>query len=146
MAPLAAVGAVLFYVSDASLALNRFRQPIPHGALLAMGVYWLGQLGIAIAAAASSLRAVGRIGPQRARADARDDRLAEAEEADLVEQRVHPADGDAVVLVARRGVVNRRGARATGSGPPAAATAPSGAGFFVCAHLWNWLVQNTNTP
>ena len=106
MAPLAAVGAVLFYISDASLALNRFRQPIPHSALLAMGVYWLGQLGIAIAAAACFLRPVGRVGPQRARADARDRRLAEAEEMDLVEQRVHPADGDAVVLVARRGVVN----------------------------------------
>jgi uncharacterized membrane protein YhhN len=53
MAPYAAVGAVLFYISDASLALNRFRRPIPHNALLAMGVYWLGQLGIAIAASAS---------------------------------------------------------------------------------------------
>jgi len=53
MAPYAAVGAVLFYISDASLALNRFRKPLPHSALLAMGVYWLGQLGIAIAAAAS---------------------------------------------------------------------------------------------
>jgi uncharacterized membrane protein YhhN len=53
MAPYAAVGAVLFYISDASLALNKFRRPIPHVALLAMGVYWLGQLGIAIAASAS---------------------------------------------------------------------------------------------
>jgi uncharacterized membrane protein YhhN len=53
MAPYAAVGAVLFYISDSSLALNRFRRPIPHSALLAMGVYWLGQLGIAIAASAS---------------------------------------------------------------------------------------------
>jgi uncharacterized membrane protein YhhN len=53
MAPYAAVGAVLFYVSDASLALNRFRRPIPHAPFLAMGVYWLGQLGIAIAASAS---------------------------------------------------------------------------------------------
>jgi alkenylglycerophosphocholine/alkenylglycerophosphoethanolamine hydrolase len=49
-APLAAVGALLFYVSDASLALNRFHRPIPHVAYLAMGVYWLGQLGIALAA------------------------------------------------------------------------------------------------
>ena len=49
-APLTAVGAVLFYVSDASLALNRFHRPIPHIAYLAMGVYWLGQLGIALAA------------------------------------------------------------------------------------------------
>ena len=53
MAPYAAVGAVLFYISDASLALNRFRKPIPHAAFWAMGVYWLGQLGIAIAASAS---------------------------------------------------------------------------------------------
>ena len=50
LAPLAAVGSVLFYVSDSSLALNRFRRPIPHVAFLALGVYWLGQLGIAIAA------------------------------------------------------------------------------------------------
>jgi uncharacterized membrane protein YhhN len=49
-APLAAVGAVLFYISDASLAINRFYRPIPHVAYLALGVYWLGQLGIALAA------------------------------------------------------------------------------------------------
>jgi len=53
MGPYAAVGALLFYISDSSLALNRFRRPVPHIALWAMGVYWLGQLGIAIAAAAS---------------------------------------------------------------------------------------------
>jgi uncharacterized membrane protein YhhN len=46
----AAAGAVLFYVSDASLALNRFHRPIPHEAFLSLGVYWLGQLGIALAA------------------------------------------------------------------------------------------------
>ena len=50
LAPLAAVGAVLFYISDTSLALNRFHRPIPHVAYLALGVYWLGQLGIALAA------------------------------------------------------------------------------------------------
>jgi len=33
--------------------LNRFRRPVPHIALYAMGIYWLGQLGIAIAASAS---------------------------------------------------------------------------------------------
>jgi hypothetical protein len=49
-APLAAIGAVLFYISDTSLALNRFHRPIPHVAYLALGVYWLGQLGIALAA------------------------------------------------------------------------------------------------
>jgi uncharacterized membrane protein YhhN len=47
---LAAGGAGLFYVSDASLALNRFRRPIPHIAFWTLGVYWLGQLGIALAA------------------------------------------------------------------------------------------------
>jgi len=53
LAPFAAVGAVLFYISDSSLALNLFRKPIPHVAFLAIGVYWIGQLGIAIAASAS---------------------------------------------------------------------------------------------
>jgi uncharacterized membrane protein YhhN len=48
--PLAAGGAVLFYASDASLALNRFRRPIPHIAFWTLGVYWIGQLGIALAA------------------------------------------------------------------------------------------------
>jgi uncharacterized membrane protein YhhN len=53
LAPAAAIGSILFYVSDASLALNRFRKPIPHIALLALGVYWIGQLGIAIAASSA---------------------------------------------------------------------------------------------
>jgi uncharacterized membrane protein YhhN len=52
-APLAAVGAVLFYFSDASLAINRFTRPVPHVPILSSGVYWLGQLGIAIAASSS---------------------------------------------------------------------------------------------
>jgi alkenylglycerophosphocholine/alkenylglycerophosphoethanolamine hydrolase len=46
----AAAGALLFYASDASLALNRFRRPIPHAPFLTLGLYWLGQIGIAIAA------------------------------------------------------------------------------------------------
>lgn len=46
----AALGAMLFYASDASLALNRFRRPIPHAPFLTLGLYWLGQIGIAIAA------------------------------------------------------------------------------------------------
>ena len=54
MAPYAAVGAVLFYISDSTLALNRFRRRIPHIAFFAIGIYWLGQLGIAIAASASA--------------------------------------------------------------------------------------------
>jgi uncharacterized membrane protein YhhN len=44
----AAAGATLFFVADSSLALNRFRRPIPHEAVLTMGVYWLGQLGIVL--------------------------------------------------------------------------------------------------
>ncbi|HEY5089021.1 MAG TPA: lysoplasmalogenase [Polyangia bacterium] len=51
--PLAFGGAVLFYASDASLALNRFRRPIPHIAFWTLGVYWLGQIGIALAAHAA---------------------------------------------------------------------------------------------
>jgi uncharacterized membrane protein YhhN len=49
-APAAAVGAMLFYVSDTSLAVHRFRRPIPHVAFATMGLYWLGQIGIALAA------------------------------------------------------------------------------------------------
>ena len=47
---LAAIGALLFFVSDACLALCRFSKPIRHSAVLTLGVYWLGQLGIAWAA------------------------------------------------------------------------------------------------
>lgn len=50
----AATGAVLFYISDATLAWNKFRRPVPHAAIVTMGVYWLGQLGIALAARISS--------------------------------------------------------------------------------------------
>jgi uncharacterized membrane protein YhhN len=46
----AAIGAVLFYISDSSLSLDKFRKAIPHAAFLTLGVYWLGQLGIALAA------------------------------------------------------------------------------------------------
>jgi uncharacterized membrane protein YhhN len=53
LALFAAVGSVLFYVSDSSLALNLFHKPIRHVAFLAIGVYWIGQLGIAIAASGS---------------------------------------------------------------------------------------------
>jgi len=59
-ARLAAAGALLFYISDASLALNRFHRPIPHVSLLSMGVYWLGQLGIALAARGGLLEAADR--------------------------------------------------------------------------------------
>ena len=53
LAPAAAIGALLFYSSDSTLALNRFRRPIPHIPFFAIGVSWLGQLGLAIAASAS---------------------------------------------------------------------------------------------
>ena len=48
--PVGAVGAVLFYVSDAALALNLFHRPFRWAPLVTLGVYWLGQLGIAVAA------------------------------------------------------------------------------------------------
>ena len=53
LAPAAAVGAALFYVGDASLALDHFHRPIRYAPLLTLGVYWLGQLGIALAARAA---------------------------------------------------------------------------------------------
>lgn len=52
-APFAAAGAVLFYVSDASLAINRFRRPIPYASVFTLGIYWIGQVGIALAARSS---------------------------------------------------------------------------------------------
>ena len=42
-------GAVLFYISDATLAWNKFRNPLPYPSVLTMGVYWIGQIGIALA-------------------------------------------------------------------------------------------------
>jgi uncharacterized membrane protein YhhN len=47
--PLAA-GAVSFYLSDALLAWTQFRQPMPQQQTLNLGLYWTGQLGIAVAA------------------------------------------------------------------------------------------------
>ncbi|MES1205912.1 MAG: lysoplasmalogenase, partial [Pseudomonadota bacterium] len=41
----AAAGSLLFYASDSSLALNRFRRPIRHAPFLTLGLYWLGQIG-----------------------------------------------------------------------------------------------------
>jgi uncharacterized membrane protein YhhN len=46
----AAVGALFFYFSDATLAWNRFVEPIKHGQTVTLLIYWLGQLGIALAA------------------------------------------------------------------------------------------------
>lgn len=50
----AAVGAVLFYISDATLAWDKFKRPLRHASYVTMGVYWLGQIGIALAARMSS--------------------------------------------------------------------------------------------
>ena len=61
---------------------------------------------------------------------------------DLVEQRVHPADGDAVVLVARRGVVNHVVLGRQDQARPLEHPHPRAPGSSSCAHLWNWLVQN----
>jgi uncharacterized membrane protein YhhN len=49
-APLAAAGGLFFYASDSSLAVNRFVRPLRRSTLLSVGLYWLGQLGIAAAA------------------------------------------------------------------------------------------------
>jgi uncharacterized membrane protein YhhN len=50
----AAGGAVLFYISDATLAWNKFKRPLRHAAIVTMGVYWVGQIGIALAARMST--------------------------------------------------------------------------------------------
>ena len=49
----AAIGAACFYVGDASLAIDRFDRPFKLAPLLTLGVYWLGQLGIALSARAT---------------------------------------------------------------------------------------------
>ena len=45
-----ALGAAMFYVGDASLAVDKFDRPIKYAPLLTLGVYWLGQLAIALGA------------------------------------------------------------------------------------------------
>jgi uncharacterized membrane protein YhhN len=49
----AVVGATLFYVSDATLAWNRFVRPIRYGDLYVMVTYHLGQAGLVLALAAN---------------------------------------------------------------------------------------------
>ena len=51
---LAIIGAVLFYISDATLAWDKFRRPVKHAAIVTMGVYWVGQIGIVLAARMAS--------------------------------------------------------------------------------------------
>ncbi|MCD6674585.1 MAG: lysoplasmalogenase [Burkholderiaceae bacterium] len=43
----AAIGATLFVASDALLAIDRFRAPIPLASVWVLGTYWLAQWGIA---------------------------------------------------------------------------------------------------
>jgi uncharacterized membrane protein YhhN len=50
----AAGGAVLFYISDATLAWDKFKRPVRHASFVTMGVYWVGQIGIALAARLST--------------------------------------------------------------------------------------------
>lgn len=45
-----ALGAAMFYIGDASLAVDKFDKPIKYAPLLTLGVYWLGQLAIALGA------------------------------------------------------------------------------------------------
>jgi uncharacterized membrane protein YhhN len=45
-AAIAALGGLFFFASDATLALDRFVAPIPHGRLLVRITYHLGQLGL----------------------------------------------------------------------------------------------------
>lgn len=47
--PIAIAGALLFYASDGVLGYNRFVQAVPHGRLLIMTTYHLGQIGLALA-------------------------------------------------------------------------------------------------
>jgi uncharacterized membrane protein YhhN len=51
-AALGLAGAVAFGASDTLLAIARFRDPVPASDWLVMGLYWLGQLGIAASAVA----------------------------------------------------------------------------------------------
>lgn len=46
--PLAIVGAVLFYISDATLAWTKFVEDHPRGRIIVMTTYHLGQIGLAL--------------------------------------------------------------------------------------------------
>lgn len=48
--PLAGLGATVFMVSDGILGYDRFRRPVPRRDLAVMLPYWLGQVGIVLAA------------------------------------------------------------------------------------------------
>lgn len=51
----AVAGALLFYLSDTILSMDRFVNPLPHARLLTMTTYHLGQLGILVSAAMTFL-------------------------------------------------------------------------------------------
>lgn len=55
-AGLVLAGAVAFAVSDSLIALNRFHTPIPFVRWPIIGLYWLGQVGIAVSAARLEVR------------------------------------------------------------------------------------------
>jgi uncharacterized membrane protein YhhN len=52
----ASLGAMLFYVSDTMLALDRFVNPLSHARLKVMTTYHLGQIGIILGAMLQLLR------------------------------------------------------------------------------------------
>jgi uncharacterized membrane protein YhhN len=55
----AAVGAVLFGLSDTLIALDRFHEPIPGVRYPIILLYWAGQLGVTIWARSSAARGIG---------------------------------------------------------------------------------------
>lgn len=53
-APAAAIGALLFGLSDSLIAIDRFHAPVPGARWLIMALYWAGQYGIARSVAGAS--------------------------------------------------------------------------------------------
>jgi len=54
-ATMAAIGGAVFVISDASLAINRFRWPFDAAEIVILGTYWLAQALIALSVAGSDL-------------------------------------------------------------------------------------------
>ena len=48
------LGAISFFVSDMVLSVNKFRFAVPHGYLIIMSTYYLGQLGISLSVVPTS--------------------------------------------------------------------------------------------
>ncbi len=57
-ARLAAIGGVVFLVSDSALAVGKFRGEFPGSALLVLGTYWVAQWCIAMSVTANATRTV----------------------------------------------------------------------------------------